>query len=109
MEYQEEGVLLLSLIKARALNSQRITPLPAVPVPPPAANEGEVLLISRVMSLLHGRTRARAWEGPIDLDLMACNAFVKVILFRCCCFCLSEHFFFFFFFEGAASHAPPPW
>ena len=73
-------MLLLALLKAKALHGQRLTTIPTVPAGATRApNEAETLLLSRVFSLLQARTRQRPWEGPIDLDLMAFNASVRVL------------------------------
>ena len=74
-------MLFLSLLKAKAISGHRCSPVPALTIA--AVRESELLLLSRVFSLLRARTRARAWDGPVDHDLMAFNASVRVRLLRC--------------------------
>lgn len=72
----EQGVVLFELLRYGALSGIPLTHAVATTV---SDASPEVTLISRCVSLCAMKTKAEAWTGPVDRDLMGFNCMVKAL------------------------------
>jgi hypothetical protein len=102
--FEQEAVVVLDLLKSKLLSGKRLTTTSQRGQSPytlllkfvvcrwlfiiihtllllgaPYKNEAEVLLLSRVFSLVGMKLRDRPWHGPVDYDLMGFNSLVQSV------------------------------
>ncbi|XP_049848685.1 uncharacterized protein LOC126316439 isoform X2 [Schistocerca gregaria] len=70
--YIESGFVVLELLKSKRLNSAQL-----IPNPLDEDLEPELILSTRIFSLLHMQLCQQGWSGPIDQDLLAFNSLIR--------------------------------
>lgn len=82
VQFQEEALLILELIKYNFITPNKLTLFPPTPLhtgDSGGEHEKEITFISRIVSILPMKLNENNWTGPLDHDLMGFHEIVKAL------------------------------